>query len=84
MSFLFFSKKRDRKQEKTYNERAMETVYKTVRDTLADVLKTEVSKKNDKGEEVPDLSMTISAIRTKARITLDFVEGLENKFLGKK
>ncbi len=70
--------KRKSKTE-NYDSRMSETSYKTIYNALSSILNTEVKKKGDNGVEVPDWVMTVSAMRMKARIALDFVNNLDKK-----
>lgn len=73
--------KKNRKKNKKpseYENRISDTAYQTVREALQSILTTDVKKSNTDGKEVTDLSLTISAIRMKARIALDFVDNLKN------
>jgi hypothetical protein len=64
------------KKEKSLKDCVTETTYKVVKEALQSVLTTEVTKKNADGSEVIDIPLTISAMRMKARVALDFVNNL--------
>lgn len=64
-------------KKEDFSERVSDTAYKTVIEALQSILTTEVKKKGIDEKEVPDLAMTVSAMRMKARIALDFVNNLK-------
>ena len=62
-----------------FEEKQSKRLYEIVCDTLSDILKTESKKQDNDGNAVVDYEMTCRAIKTKARIALDFVTKIENK-----
>ena len=67
----------------TYAERITDTAYQTLRDALKSILMTDVKKTNAEGKEITDLGMTLSAVRMKARMALDFVDNLKTEIADK-
>ncbi|MCD7728692.1 MAG: hypothetical protein LUI60_02105 [Clostridia bacterium] len=74
-------KRKNKKGDKSYNERVSELAYTTIREALQSVLTTEVKKTGQDGKEVTDCGLTISKMKMTARMALDFVDNLtkENK-----
>ena len=70
-----FGKKKSKKV--SFEERLRIAKYERVFTTLNDILKTEVKATTKDGKEVIDYSMTCSAIKTKARLAIDFIADLE-------
>lgn len=67
----------------TYAERITDTAYRTLYDALKSILTTDVKKTNAEGKEIMDLGMTLSAVRMKARMALDFVDNLKTEIADK-
>lgn len=67
-----------KENKKDFEKRMSDTTYKMVVDTLESILNTKITKTGSDGTAVVDTAATLSAIRTKARIALDFVTDLEN------
>lgn len=67
----------------TYAERITDTAYRTLYDALKSILTTDVKKTNAEGREITDLGMTLSAVRMKARMALDFVDNLKAEIADK-
>lgn len=65
-------------KKKNFNERVSETAYKTVVEALQSILATEIKKTGLDDKEAVDFAMTVSTMRMKARIALDFVNNLKN------
>jgi hypothetical protein len=72
-----------RKEKPNYENRISDTKYKVLSEALASILITDVKKKTADGTEVSDLGMTVSAMRMKARIALDFVNNLKDEAVNK-
>lgn len=69
-------KRKNKKGDKSYNERVSELVYTTIREALQTILNTEVKKINNDGKEVTDCGLTISKMKMTARMALDFADNL--------
>lgn len=60
-----------------FDEKVKSAKYERIYQTLKDILKTEIKTTDDKGKETTDYAATCAAIKTKARIAVDFVADLE-------
>ena len=69
-----FGKKKTK--EIDFDERIKAAKYERIYQTLKDILKIEVKAVNGNQEEI-DYAATCSAIKTKARLAVDFVADLE-------
>lgn len=67
-----------KKKNKYFNKRMSVTVYQTLYQALRSLLTTEVKKQGADGKEIVDCAMTVSVMRMKARVALDFVDNLKN------
>ena len=69
----------DKKQNATttYDDKIKTAKYDCILQALKDVLKIEVKSVDTSGKEVIDRTATISSIKTRARLALDFVANLE-------
>lgn len=74
---------RKKVKKDTYAERISDTAYRTLYDALKSILTTDVKKTNAEGKEITDLGMTLSAVRMKARMALDFVDNLKTEIADK-
>lgn len=74
---------RKKVKKDTYAERISDTAYRTLYDVLKSILTTDVKKTNAEGREITDLGMTLSAVRMKARMALDFVDNLKAEIADK-
>ena len=68
-----------KKQDKQITEKLFATAYETLKEALENILKTEVKTKDENGQDIIDFPLTISSIRIKARIALDFVSNLKKE-----
>ncbi len=66
-------------KKKSLDEKIFDTNYELLKNTLTSILSTEVKKTDSEGNEKPDWGTTVSVIRTKARLTLDFINGLKKE-----
>ncbi|MCM1441203.1 MAG: hypothetical protein NC131_18670 [Roseburia sp.] len=60
-----------------FDEKLKSAKYECIYQTLKDILKTEIKTADDKGKETTDYAAMCAAIKTKARIAVDFVADLE-------
>ena len=60
-----------------FDERIKSAKYERIYQTLKDILKIEVKAQSKDGTETIDYAATCSAIKTKARLAIDFVADLE-------
>lgn len=70
-----FRQKKD-KQE-SFEERIKAAKYERILQSLKDILKLEVNGTSKDGQEEMDYAATCSAIKTKARLAIDFVADLD-------
>ncbi len=66
------------KKKPTYEEQMRRKKLKVASEALSDILKTEIKVKGADNVEKVDLAATVSAVKLKARIALDFVQSLDN------
>lgn len=71
--------RKTKKQDKQITEKLSATAYETLKEALENILKTEVKTKDGNGQDITDFPLTISSIRMKARIALDFVSNLKKE-----
>lgn len=69
---MFGKKKKDE-----FNEKVRQAKYMRIFQSLEDILKTDIKSQTANGEEVVDYMATCSAIKTKARLAIDFVSDLD-------
>lgn len=62
-----------------FYERIKSAKYERIHQTLKDILKIEVKAQSEDGTETIDYAATCSAIKTKARLAIDFVADLEKE-----
>lgn len=65
------------KKTMTYDEKIAAAKYGRISQTLKDIVKTEIKGVNASGKEDINYAATCSAIKTKARLALDFVADLD-------
>lgn len=61
----------------TFDDRIKAAKYERILQTLKDILRIEVKMVSKEGQEETDYAATCSAIKTKARLAIDFVADLE-------
>lgn len=61
----------------TFEERMQVAKYERIYQTLKDILKLEIKVVDKVGKEEIDFASTCSAMKTKARLAIDFVADLE-------
>lgn len=71
--------KNNKKNKKNFDERIAETTYNVIVGALQSVLNTDIKKTGSDGKEITDCGMTVSAMRLKARLALEFVNELDGK-----
>lgn len=62
-----------------YAEKIKTAKYERIYQSLKDILKIEIKAQGKDGKEDIDYAATCSAIKTKARLTIDFVTDLDGK-----
>ena len=65
-----------KKNKADFDEKIKQAKYERIFGTLKDILKTNITT-TENGKEVTDYSATCSAIKTKARLALDFIADLD-------
>lgn len=60
-----------------FDDRIKAAKYERILQTLKDILRIEVKMESKEGQEETDYAATCSAIKTKARLAIDFVADLE-------
>ena len=65
-----------------FDEKIKAAKYERIYQTLKDILKVEIKAQNG-GKEITDYAATCSAIKTKARLAVDFVADLDNGYAEK-
>ncbi len=68
-----------KKKKLSYEEQMRRKKLKIACEALSDILKTEVKLKGNDNVEKLDSAATLSAVKMKARIALDFVQSLDSK-----
>lgn len=66
-----------KKNKADFDEKIKQAKYERIFGTLKDILKTDIKTTDDNNKEVTDFSATCSAIKTKARLALDFIADLD-------
>lgn len=67
-----------KKKNVSFDEKIKQAKYERVHSTLKDILQTEI-KTTENNKEVTDYAATCSAIKTKARLALDFIKDLDKE-----
>ncbi len=79
MKNIFKNLLKKKTKKKSLDEKIFDTNYELLKNTLTSILSTEVKKTDGEGNEKPDWVTTVSVIRTKARLTLDFINSLKKE-----
>lgn len=66
-----------KKNKVGFEEKIKQAKYERLYSTLKDILQTELKTTDSNNKEVADYPATVSAIKTKARLALDFIKDLE-------
>lgn len=66
-----------RRKNLSFDEKIKQAKYERIFGTLKDILNTDIKTIDDKNKEVTDYSATCSAIKTKARLAIDFTKDLD-------
>ena len=66
-----------KKKTENFEDKIKAAKYECIFQSLNDILKVEIKAKNADGNEEPDYAAMCSAIKTKARLALDFVADLD-------
>ncbi len=60
-----------------FDEKIKSAKYERIYQTLKDILKIEIKARGEDGADVTDYAATCSAMKTKARLAIDFVADLD-------
>lgn len=72
---MFFGKKKQTVND--FDEKIKKAKYERILSSLKDILKIEIKTPTKDGKEQIDYAATCSAIKTKARLAIDFVADLD-------